>query len=180
MVALVIGFWVPGLAYPQHAYFDLPAPLTLGERGMTYLSIVVAESEFNARLTRAIVNRLDVYLDVSSTDIFSLGMRLRLLDGLVPMSAALSAETDQVGFSAGLFLGPVWLNWGRSMGQHEGRWAALVISPHKLFSAVIGFDMKSRSVSPIIGIRFFSTRAIGHSSFMVRNAGPRLSAGASL
>ena len=180
VIALAIGFCVTGLAYPQHQYFDLPAPLTLGERGMTSLSFGAAQNQFSARLARAIGSCLDVYLDVSQSDIFSLGLRLRLLGGSGPMSAVVSVEADQARFCAGIFLGPVWLDWGRSVGQDESRWAALVLSPHKLFSGVIGFDIQSGSVSPIVGIRFFSTRVIGHSSLMVRKGKPRLSVGALL
>jgi len=169
-VVLILAFVVSVVAsaYPHSIFLDLPVAVTLGDPGRTSLRVELAGWEPTFRIGRAIGNRVDVLATITPQDLFSLGVRILLVEDLGPLNVTLGLEHEGAYFAAGLFLGPVWIDWGRAIGREDRRWGMVIVSPKQSFSLILGLEHSSTSISFIGGIRLFLTSGFWEGSILFR------------
>jgi hypothetical protein len=168
VLILVFGLSIVASAYPQGIFLDLPAAVTLGDPGYTSLQLELAGSQPTLRIGRAVGSRVDVLATITPQDLFSLGVRVLLIEDLGPLNVTLGLEHEKVSFAAGLFLGPVWIDWGRAIGRQDRRWGMVIVSPKQSFSLILGLEHSSTSISFIGGIRLFLTSGFWEGSILFR------------
>lgn len=168
VLILVFVVSIVASSYPHSIFLDLPVAVTLGGPGYTSLQVELAGWEPTLRIVRAIGNRVDVLATITPQDLFSLGVRVLLIEDLGPLNVTLGLECEEVSFAAGLFLGPVWIDWGRAIGSEDRRWGMVIVSPKQSFSLILGLEHNRASISFIGGIRLFLTSGFWEVSILFR------------
>jgi len=168
VLILVFGLSIVASAYPHSIFLDLPAAVTLGGSGRTSLQVELAGGQPTLRIGRAVGSRVDVLATITPQDLFSLGIRVLLIEDLGPLNVTLGLEHEGAYFAAGLFLGPVWIDWGRAIGREDRRWGMVIASPKQSFSLILGLEHSRASISFIGGIRLFLTSGSWEGSILFR------------
>lgn len=168
VLILAFGVSIVASAYPHSIFLDLPVAVTLGDPGYTSIQVELAGGKPTLRIGRAIGNRVDVLATITPQDLFFLGVRILLVEDLGPLNVALGLEHEGAYFAAGLFLGPVWIDWGRAIGREDRRWGMVIASPKQSFSLILGLEYSRASISFIGGIRLFLTSGSWDASILFR------------
>lgn len=165
---LVFAIGVAACAFPHRAFFHPPVAVTLGDLGRTFLLVELVEGGTMLRIGRAINRWLDVVAAVTPQALFSLEMRVLLLRDFGPLSAALDMAPGGFCLTAGLFLGPVRIDWGRTIGREERRWGMVTASPEQHFSLLLGLERGEERISFLGGIRLFPASGSWGGSLLFR------------
>jgi len=152
-ILVILCLSVTGWGYPRRAFPELPGATTLGDPGETAVSVLVVDRGPIVEVGRAIDRRLDVWARVGGERPFSLWARAVILEDLGPLSVALDLAADRVALDACLFLGPVHLDWGRSLAAVPRRWGILTVSPDPWLSLVLGVDLRPGTGELVAGAR---------------------------
>lgn len=168
VLILAFGVSIVASAYPHSIFLDLPVAVTLGDPGYTSIQVELAGGKPTLRIGRAIGNRVDVLATITPQDLFSLGVRILLVENLGPLNVTLGLEHEGAYFAAGLFLGPVWIDWGRAIGREDRRWGMVIASPKQSFSLILGLEHSRASISFIGGVRLFLTSGSWEGSILFR------------
>ena len=168
VLILAFGVSIVASAYPHSIFLDLPVAVTLGDPGYTSIQVELAGGKPTLRIGRAIGNRVDVLATITPQDLFSLGVRILLVEDLGPLNVTLGLEHEGAYFAAGLFLGPVWIDWGRAIGREDRRWGMVIASPKQSFSLILGLEHSRASISFIGGIRLFLASGSWDASILFR------------
>jgi len=154
---ILLALSMAAFSYPKHAFLDLPTAVSLGNRGCSYIQIRASEEGPALSIGRAIAPSIDIVVRISAQAPFSPLLHAMLLKDLGPLSVAIDVDYDGVHVMAGLFLGPVRIDWGRRIGDEEEKWVALTLSLEQRFSLVIGLEAMKKTISFLGGLRVFST-----------------------
>lgn len=168
VLILAFGVSIVASAYPHSIFLDLPVAVTLGDPGYTSIQVELAGGKPTLRIGRAIGNRVDVLATITPQDLFSLGVRILLVENLGPLNVTLGLEHEGAYFAAGLFLGPLWIDWGRAIGREDRRWGMVIASPKQSFSLILGLEHSRASISFIGGVRLFLTSGSWEGSILFR------------
>lgn len=106
-------------------------------------------------MTRGVTRRVEVSASSSVTDLFDLGVKLVLIEDLVPLFVAATLSTDGVGVVSTLFFGPVRIDWGRTWGDGACRWASAYLSARPNLSMFVGVEEIEAVAGPFVGVRVF-------------------------
>jgi len=156
VMTIILALSTVAFAYPKHAFLDLPIAVSLGNPGRSYIQIRAPGEGLAVSIGRAVTPSIDVVVRISAQALFSPLLHIMLLKDLGPLSIALDVDYDGVCVMVGLFLGPVRIDWGRTIGQEEEKWAALTVSLEQRLSVIIGLEAIERTISFLGGLRLFS------------------------
>ena len=163
--AVGLGFLVLALSVSTVAFPDYPRPVfawiplgsTLGRVGDTSLEFGWDGSRLAAELSRSVAPWLDVTWTAAPEDLFSLGARLRLLEVAGLLSLSLRVTSSGARLLAGLSVGPVRFDWGRTVWRGEDRYVLGTMGVAEGLAVSVGMTWgTTRRPSPL-----FSVRALG-------------------
>lgn len=174
---LLVGISTAAMGYPRHAFLDLPIAAPLGNAGRSYFHVALVGGQPCLKIARSIVRGIDVFATSTLQSPFSLGCHVLLLQDLGPLSVAVEAESKQIQMAASLLLGPVRIDWGRTMGQEGKPWGILSASPTQHFTLVIGVERIGETVTFLGGMRLFPTHGTWGVSLLIRQGQFVLAAG---
>lgn len=153
---VVVGtFSLAGCGYPHHAFLDLPVATCLGDLGSTYCRVGFAKWTVAFTISRAIADGIDVYATTTQQNPFSLGVRALLIQDLGPLSVAIDWDDRRLQLTAGLFFGPVRIDWGRTIAREGKPWGTVSASPSQHFTLVIGLERVGERLDFLGGARLF-------------------------
>jgi len=174
---LVVGISAAAVGYPRHAFLDLPIAVPLGDAGRTYFRVRLEEEKSGFTIARSIGRGVDIFATTTLQDPFSLSVHALLLQDFGPLSIAIDSGSDRTQLSAGLLLGPVRIDWGRTIGQEGKPWGILSASPTQHFTLVIGVERIGETVTFLGGMRLFPTHGTWGVSLLIRQGQFVLAAG---
>ena len=174
---LLVGISTAAVGFPRHAFLDLPIAVPLGNAGRTYFQVALVGSQPSLKIARSIGWGIDVFTTSAPQSPFSLGCHVLLLQDLGPLSVAVEAESKRIQMAAGLLLGPVRIDWGRTMGRESRPWGILSASPTQNFTLVIGVERNGETVTFLGGMRLFPTHGTWGVSLLIRQGQFVLAAG---
>ena len=151
---LLLALSAVAFAYPHCAFLDIPVAITLGDRGYTGLKLGFLADGPIFQIGRAIDDRIDVRATITPQEPFSMGIRALLLRGFGPLNVALDLSGEGLIMIAALSLGPLRIDWGRTLGKDEKKWGTITASKTQWFSLVLGLEHSVR-YSFLGGVRFF-------------------------
>lgn len=160
VILFVLAVSLVVCAYPHQLFLDLPIADSIGGSGLTAyrfdLSTTLGPS---LQVGRAVTDRLDLWMSVSPSDLFSLRVRALIVDRLGPLSVSL--DLSRAGFTliSALFLGPVEIDWGRTFGVSGRRWATIMASPNQWYSLLFGMEYETH-YSAIVALNLFPRRGV--------------------
>jgi hypothetical protein len=132
-------------AYPHQLFLDLPIAESMGDRGLTgYRLDLYSGTGPSLQVGRAITDRLDLWITTSLSDLFSLEVRALLVDRLGPLNLSIALSQDGFTLLSALLLGPLRIDWGRTIGRDERRWVMITASKTQWFSLVLGLEHNVR------------------------------------
>ena len=166
---LVVGFSTAAIGYPRHTFLDLPIAVPLGNAGRTYVYVSLVGGQPSLKIARSIGWGIDVFATSSLQSPFSMGCHALLLQDFGPLSIAVDSGSDGIQLSAGLLLGPVRIDWGRTIGQEGKPWGILSASPTQHFTLVIGVERIGETVTFLGGVRLYPERGTWASSFFLHD-----------
>jgi len=166
---LVVGFSTAAIGYPRHTFLDLPIAVPLGNVGRTYVRVSLVGGQPSLKIARSIGWGIDVFATSSLQSPFSMGCHALLLQDFGPLSIAVDSGSDGIQLSAGLLLGPVRIDWGRTIGQEGKPWGILSASPTQHFTLVIGVERIGETVTFLGGVRLYPERGTWASSFLLHD-----------
>ena len=142
-------------AYPHQLFLDLPIAESIGDRGFTgYRFDLFSGTGSSLQVGRAITDRLDLWMMMSPSDLFSLEVRVLLVDRLGPLNLSLALSQDGITLLSALLLGPLRIDWGRTIGRNEKEWVTFTASKTQWFSLVLGLAHSVRYTF-LGGVRLF-------------------------
>ncbi len=128
------------MGYPRHTFLDLPIAVPLGTAGHTYFQVMLTDEKSGFTIARSIGRGIDVLATTTLQNPFSLGIHVLLLQDFGPLSIAVDGGSDGIQLSGGLLLGPVRIDWGRTISREGRPWGILSASPTQHFTLVIGVE----------------------------------------
>ena len=155
IMTIIVALSTVAFAYPRHASLDLPIAVSLGNPGRSYIQITAPGEGLALSIGRAITPSIDVVVRISAQAPFSPLLHTMLLKDLGPLSIALDVDYDGLCIMVGLFLGAVRIDWGRTSGHEEERWAAITVSLEQRLSVIIGLEAIEKTISFLGGLRLF-------------------------
>jgi len=180
LVLSILVMSVVACAYPHQLFLDLPIAESIGKRGLTACRFDLSFAEGpSLEVGRAIADRLDIWMNMSPSDLFSLRARTLLIDRLGPLSVSLDVSRNGFTILSALYLGPVEIEWGRIFGLTGKRWAAIITSPNHWYSLLIGVEYETR-YSLLAALRLFPHQGVWGISIYYRGGEWRASLGAGL
>lgn len=142
-------------AYPHQLFLDLPIAESMGDRGLTgYRLDLFSGTGPSLQVGRAITDRLDLWMTISPSDLFSLEVRVLLVNRLGPLNLSFALSQDGITLLSALLLGPLRVDWGQTLGRDEKRWMMITASKTQWFSLVLGLEHSVR-YSFLGGVRLF-------------------------
>ena len=142
-------------AYPHQLFLDLPIAESIGDRELTgYRLNLFSGTGPSLQVGRAITDRLDLWITTSPSDLFSLEVRALLVDRLGPLNMSFALSQGRLTLLSALLLGPLRIDWGRTLGKDEKKWGTITASKTQWFSLVLGLEHNVR-YSFLGGIRLF-------------------------
>jgi len=174
---LLVGISSSAASYPRHAFLDLPIAVPLGNAGCTYFQVKLADEKPGFTIARSIGRGIDILATTTLQNPFSLGVHAILLQDFGPLSIAVDGGSDGIQLSAGLLLGPVRIDWGRTMNREGRPWGILSASPTQHFTLVIGVERIGETVTFLGGMRLFPTRGTWGVSLLIRQGQLIIAAG---
>ena len=142
-------------AYPHQLFLDLPIAESIGDPGLTSCRLDLSSGTSpSLQVGRAITARLDLWMTTSPSDLFSLEVRVLLVDRLGPLNLSLALSQDGFTLLSALLLGPLRIDWGRTIGRDEEKWVTFTASKTQWFSLVLGLEHSVR-YSFLGGVRLF-------------------------
>ncbi len=174
---LLVGISTAALGYPRHAFLDLPIAVSLGNAGRTYFQVKLADEKPGFTIARSIGRGIDIFATSTLQTPFSLGVHAILLQDFGPLSIAVDGGSQRIQLSAGLLLGPVRIDWGRTIGQEGEPWGALSASPTQHVTLVIGVEQIGGTVTFLGGMRLFPTHGTWGVSLLFRQGQLTIAAG---
>ncbi len=174
---LLAGISSSAAGYPRHAFLDLPIAVSLGDAGRTYFHIGLADRKPEFRIARSIGRGIDVFATTTPKSPFSLSVHALLLQDFGPLSIVVDGGSQGIQLSAGLLLGPVRIDWGRTIGQEGKPWGILSASPTQHFTLVIGVERIGGTVTFLGGMRLFPASGTWGISLLFRQGQLIIAAG---
>ena len=174
---LVVGISTAAAGYPRHAFLDLPIAVPLGNPGRTYVHVALVDGQPSLKIARSIGWGIDVFATSTLQSPFSLGCRALVLQDLGPLSVAVDVESKRIQMVAGLLLGPVRIDWGRTISQEGKPWGILSVSPTQHFTLVIGVERIGETITFLGGVRLYPERGTWASSFFLHDSELTLAVG---
>jgi hypothetical protein len=166
------------MASPNHVFFDSSEAVTLGDGGLTSIQVRLDREGPLIYLCRAVGSRVDLFATTTEQSAFSLGVRVLLVKDLGPLSVALSGWSGELDLISGLRLGPVDVNWGRSIGSHARRWSTVTVAPGQRFEVLLGLEsIPGGRISAVAGIRLFPKSRLYGASLLIRDGSLSLTVG---
>ncbi len=154
-ILFVLAVSAIACAYPHQLYLDLPIAESIGDRGLTGYRLDLSSGTGPLlQIGRAITDRLDLWITASFSDLFSLEVRALLVDRLGPLNLSLALSQDGFALLSALLLGPLRIDWGRTIGRDEKRWMMITAAKTQWFSLVLGLEHNMR-YSFLGGVRLF-------------------------
>ena len=156
-IVLLFGLAISGIAYayPHQLFLDILIAESMGDRGLTgYRLDLASGTSPSLQVGRAITDRLDLWITASPSDLFSLEVRVLLVDRLGPLNLSLALSQDRFALLSALLLGPLRIDWGRTIGRDEKKWMMITASKTQWFSLVLGLEHNVR-YSFLGGVRLF-------------------------
>jgi hypothetical protein len=158
LLTVILLFFLAALvaqAYPHQLFLDLPIAESIGDRGFTgYRLDLFSGTGPSLQVGRAITDRLDLWTMMSSSDLFSLEVRVLLVDRLGPLNMSFALSQDRLTLLSALLLGPLRIDWGRTIGRNEKKWVTFTASKTQWFSLVLGLAHSVRYTF-LGGVRLF-------------------------
>ncbi len=171
---------VEAWTYPHPVFLGLPAAATLGDPGRASVEVIFSPAGATLGLGLALGARIDLFATVETPGGFSWGVRALVIQDLGPLEVALGLATRGVDFAAGLHLGPVRVEWGRTFAQGGWRGAVLALSPLDRLSLLVGVEDEGGRTSFIALLRLFSWEGRWWASASLRRRALVLGAGGTL
>ena len=156
VMTIILAFSTVAFAYPKHAFLDLPIAVSLGNPGRSYIQIRAPGEGLTLSIGRAVMPSIDVVVRISAQAPFSPLLHVMLLKDLGPLSIAVNVDYDGLCVMVGLFFGSVRIDWGRTIGHEEEKWAAFTVSLEQRLSVIIGLEAIEGTISFLSGLRLFS------------------------
>jgi hypothetical protein len=166
---------------PPGAWFGRSSAMILLPPGGTWSGLACGPFGTTAQVARGVTPRIEVSALSSSADLFHLGVKVVLVEDLVPLFVAATLGTEGIGIVSTLFFGPVRLDWGRTWGEGACRWGSAQLSARPRLSMFVGVEVTETVVEPFTGVRIFpSGHGLWEIGVSVRRDGIRLSTGGAL
>jgi hypothetical protein len=150
-LVLILCLSVTGVGFPHRVFPALPGATSLGDPGRTGLSVAFLGGGPSLEVGRAIGARLDVWARIDPQRPFSLWARAVILRDLGPLSVAVDLAADRLRLDACLFLGPVHVDWGRSLEAVPHWWGIVTVAPNPWLSLILGVEVHAESGSLVAG-----------------------------
>ncbi len=152
VLSLVAGLSVVTCAYP---HFPGTADI-IGQPEMNAVTLSVApESGVSFTISRAVTSRLDVSLQVQPEDLFIPSLHAVLINAFGLVTIGVNLAPHAVTAIAGLFLGPVRIDWARNWIT-EARWGLITWSPRPGMSVAAGMAWGNTSARLIGKMTLFN------------------------
>jgi hypothetical protein len=165
---LLLLFCCVGLAVagaPPEAWFGRSSAMILLQPGAT-------------RVERIVTPRIGVAASTGTVEPFGLGVKVVLVEELVPLFVAATLGTDGIGVVSTLFFGPVRIDGGRTWGEAADRWGSVQLAANPHLSMLVGVERRGDRVGPYAGVRLFpGGHGLWEIGVSVRFDGIRLSVG---
>ena len=174
---LLIGISTAAMGFPRHAFLDFPIAVPLGNAGRTYFHVALVGGQPSLKIARSIGWGIDVFATSTLQSPFSLGCHVLLLQDLGPLSVAVEAESKRIQVVAGLLLGPVRIDWGRSLGREGKGWAVVSGSSTQYFTIAIGLERSGKRLIFLGGVRLYPEHGTWASSFFLHDSELTLAVG---
>ncbi len=165
---VILGSFV-SYPYPHQLPLDLPIAESIGARGLTAYKLNGSfAGGSRLEIGRAISNCFDIWMNVSSDDLFCLHARALLVNRLGPINMSIDLSMNSFTLLSAFFLGPVQIDIGRVFGSEADRWILISASPNQWYSIACGLEFKTRNY-PIAAVRLFPHRGIWGLSIYLRD-----------
>jgi len=150
--------------------------MTLLPSGATRIDLTCSEGGVAGRIVRVVTPRIDVE-GLATGSSLDLGIRVVVVDHLVPLFVAATLSGDGPGVLATLFLGPVRLDAGRTWGDRARRWGRLELSVRPWLAMAVGVEGFARA-RPFAHFRLFpAAHGLWDVAIHLDGTGPSLSIG---
>lgn len=171
------GLAVAG-ASPE-AWFGRSSAMILLPPGATRVDAACGPLGSTARVERIVTPRIGVAASTGTSEPFGLGVKVVLIEKLVPLFVAATLGTDDgIGVVSTLFFGPVRIDWGRTWGEAPDRWGSVQLAANPFLSMLVGVERCGNRFEPFGGVRVFpSGHGLWEIGVSVRSDGIRFSVG---
>jgi hypothetical protein len=132
----------------------LLAAMPILESSMTQIIAGAASDEFHLSVSRAILPRVVVRAEASTTGPFDLNVRFLAPLQVAPAFLAVEVGPKRVTGLMTLFFGSVSIDLGRTWFE-PSRWAFVQLIVHPRLTMVVGGIQQSEAVVPLVGWRLF-------------------------
>jgi len=153
VLILGVGISFAAAGYPRHAFLDLPTAVPLGDTGRTYFQTRFVDEKPGFTIARSLGPGIDIFAVTTLETPFSLGIHALIVQDLGPLSVAVDAESDGIRVSGGLLLGPIRIDWGRTLSVEGKPWGTLSASLTQHFTLVIGVERIGKTLLFLGGAR---------------------------
>jgi hypothetical protein len=178
---LLLLFCCVGLAVagaPPEAWFGRSSAMILLPPGATRIDAGCGPLGPTARVERIVTPRIGVAASTGTVEPFGLGVKVVLVEELVPLFVAATLGTDGIGVVSTLFFGPVRIDGGRTWGEAADRWGSVQLAANPHLSMLVGVERRGDRVGPYAGVRLFpGGHGLWEIGVSVRFDGIRLSVG---
>jgi hypothetical protein len=178
VLALSAGLAVAGA--PAGVWFGRSGAMIVLPPAATRIDVALGPEGPTLHVARTVGSRLEVSATSSARDPFGLGVKVVLIENLVPLLIAGTAEWDRIGVESTLFFGPVRVDGGRVWGAGACRWASVSLSARPYLSMFFGLVVAA-DAEPFVGARVIPAgRALWEIGLSARRDGIRVSVGGGL
>jgi hypothetical protein len=171
-----VGFAVAGAS--SEAWSGRSSAMILLPPEATRIDVAYGPLGLTARVERIVTPRIGVAASTGTSEPFVLGVKVVLVEKLLPLFIAATLGTDGIGVVSTLFFGPVRIDWGRTWGKAPDRWGSVQLAANPRLSMLVGVERCGNRFEPYAGVRVFpGGHGLWEIGISVRSDGIRLSVG---
>ena len=162
----------------SEAWFGRSSAMILLPPEATRIDVACGPLGSTARVERTVTPRIGVAASGGTSEPFGLGVKVVLVERLVPLFVAATLGTDGIGVVSTLFFGPIRIDGSRTWGKAPERWGSVQLAANPHLSILVGVERCEDRFEPFAGVRVFpSGHGLWEIGISVRSDGIRLSVG---